>query len=214
MMKIKKSYILFGVIAIFLSLLLVNGTILSQVNEPDFKVIQTYENIEVREYPPLVVAEVQFDGERKEAILKGFRVLADFIFGNNTPHIKIGMTAPVIQQRGEKIAMTAPVIQQASDDRGTWKVRFVMPEEYTLESLPKPNNNQIKILSIPEKHYVVIRFSGSAGEDSLRQKLAELDSYAKKEKINTTGEPIYAFYNPPWTLPFLRRNEIMIEVKQ
>jgi effector-binding domain-containing protein len=123
------------------------------------------------------------------------------------------MTAPVMQQPGEKIAMTAPVIQQATDHSGHWKVSFVMPAGYTLETLPLPNNSQVEALSIPAKRYAVIRFSGLTGEENLQKHLEELVKYARKINLHTLGEPIFAFYNPPWTLPFLRRNEIMIEVK-
>ncbi len=153
------------------------------------------------------------EGGRKEAISKGFRILADYIFGNNAPRQKINMTAPVTQQQGEKIAMTAPVIQQASDHGGQWKVRFVMPAEYTSETLPHPNNSQIEVLSIPSKRYAVIRFSGLAGEESLKKHLEELVNYTKENKLQTIDDPIFAFYNPPWTLPFMRRNEVMMEVK-
>ena len=152
------------------------------------------------------------EGGRKEAISKGFRILADYIFGNNAPRQKINMTAPVTQQQGEKIAMTAPVIQQASDHGGQWKVRFVMPAEYTLETLPHPNNSQIEVLSIPAKRYAVIRFSGLAGKESLKKHLEKLVKYTKETNLKTLGAPIFAFYNPPWTLPFLRRNEVMMEV--
>ncbi len=213
-MKIKKSYILYGVLILFLVLLAMSGTIMSQVNEPKFKVIESRGNIEIRAYPPLLVAEVRVEGERKEAISKGFRMLADYIFGNNAPRQKISMTAPVIQQQGEKIAMTAPVIQQASDHTGQWKVRFVMPPEYTMETLPMPNNSQVEVLSIPAKRYAVIRFSGLASQESLQRHLGELVKYAKETNLKTLGEPIFAFYNPPWTLPFLRRNEVMMEVKE
>lgn len=213
-MKFKKSYILYGILILFLVLLAMSGTIMSQVNEPEFKVIESNGNIEIREYPPLLVAEVRVEGERKEAISKGFRILADYIFGNNVPRQKISMTAPVTQQQGEKIAMTAPVIQQASDHSGQWKVRFVMPTAYTPETLPHPNNSQVEVLSIPGKRYTVIRFSGLASQESLQRHLGELVKYAKENKLQTTDDPIFAFYNPPWTLPFLRRNEIMMEVKE
>lgn len=213
-MKIKKSYILYGILILFIILLAISGTIMSQVQEPKFKVIESHENIQVREYAPVLVAEVKVEGERKEAISKGFRMLADYIFGNNAPHKQIGMTAPVTQQQGEKIAMTAPVIQQASDDSGHWTVRFIMPAEYTLETLPKPNNSQVEVFYLPTKRYAVIRFSGLAGEENLQKQLEDLRMYTNREKINTIGESIFAFYNPPWTLPFLRRNEIMVEVKK
>ncbi|MBY0291748.1 MAG: heme-binding protein [Alphaproteobacteria bacterium] len=213
-MKAKKSYILYGTFVLFLFLLAMSGTIMSQVNEPKFKVIESHGKMEIREYAPLLVAQVMVEGERKEAISKGFRMLADYIFGNNAPRQKISMTAPVTQQQGEKIAMTTPVIQQASNHSGHWKVRFVMPGEYTLETLPHPNNSQIELLSIPTKHYAVIMFSGLASQESLQRHLGELVKYAKETNLKTLGEPIFAFYNPPWTLPFLRRNEVMMEVKE
>ncbi len=212
-MKVKKSYILYGVLVLFLFLLAMSGTIMSQVNEPKFKIIESNGNVEIRDYAPVLVAQVIVEGERKEAISKGFRVLADYIFGNNAPRQKISMTAPVTQQQGEKIPMTAPVIQQASDETGQWKVRFVMPSDYSLESIPLPNNGEVELISIPAKRYVVIPFSGLARPESLQTHLNELRTYVDGQKLHTLGEPIFAFYNPPWTLPFLRRNEIMLEVK-
>ena len=213
-MKFKKSYILYGMLILFLVLLAMSGTIMSQVNEPKYKVIESNRKIEIREYGPLLVAQVMIEGNRKEAISKGFRILADYIFGNNASHQKISMTAPVTQQQGEKIAMTAPVIQQASGQSGHWKVRFIMPAEYTIETLPNPNNSQIELLSVPVKRYAVIRFSGIASQENLQRHLEELLTYAKNTNLKMLGEPIFAFYNPPWTLPFLRRNEVMIEVKE
>lgn len=189
-----------------------SGTIMSQVNEPKFDVIESKGNIEVRDYAPLIVAEVQVEGERKEAISKGFRILADYIFGNNAPRQKINMTAPVTQQKGEKISMTAPVLQEELEQKGQWKIRFVMPEGYTLETLPNPHNPQIKLLSIPSERYIVIRFSGLAGKESLKKHLDELVKYTNKVNLKTQGDPIFAFYNPPWTLPFLRRNEVMLKI--
>lgn len=213
-MKIKKSYVLYMLLIFFVVLLAMSGTIMSQVNEPKFKVIESQGNIEIREYPSLLVAQVMIEGERKRAISAGFRILADYIFGNNAPGQRISMTALVTQQQGEKIAMTAPVIQQASDWSGHWKIRFVMPSEYTLETLPHPNNSQVEVLSVPEKRYAVIRFSGLAGEESLDKHLAKLIEFVKESNLQSLGEPIFAFYNPPWTLPFLRRNEIMLELKE
>lgn len=210
MMKFKKNYFLYTVIFIFLVLLSLSGTIMSQVSEPKFKVVASHGNIEIREYDPILVAQVKVGGERKNAISEGFKILADYIFGNNVSRQKINMTAPVTQQEGEKIAMTAPVIQQESKDGGYWHIRFVMPFEY----LPRPNNSQIELLAVLAKCYAVIRFSGLASQDSLQKHLERLRKYVKVEKIHPTGDPIFAFYNPPWTMPFLRRNEIMIEVKK
>lgn len=212
-MKVKKKRIIYVLLLIItLTLLALSGTIMSQVKEPKFQVIQGHNNIEVRDYSPVIAAQVWVDGERKVAISAGFKILANYIFGNNKPAKKISMTAPVIQQKGDKIAMTVPVIQQALDN-DHWSIQFIMPSEYTLATLPQPNDSRINILSIPEKRYAVIRFSGIAGQENLDTHLAKLQQYLSEAKLRPIGRPLFAFYNPPWTLPFLRRNEIMIELE-
>jgi hypothetical protein len=187
------------------------GTIMSRVDEPKYTVIETDGNIQIRDYGPILVAEVEVSGERMKAINQGFRIIADYIFGNNAPAQKIAMTAPVTQQAGEKIAMTAPVTQQGSGD--VWKVRFVMPQNYTLETIPKPNNQQVRLLSNPAKRFAVIRFSGFNTDRNINSHLEKLRRYVSDHKLISVGEPIMAFYNPPWTLPFLKRNEVMLELK-
>ena len=183
---------------------------MSRVAEPKFSVVAAQGNIEIRAYPGVIVAEAEVAGERKQAINDGFRLIAGYIFGGNNPGQKISMTAPVTQQRGEKIAMTAPVTQQAQGD--VWKVRFVMPEGYTLETLPKPNNERVKLIAVPSKRFAVIRFSGSQGDKNMKPHQEQLLAYVREQKLATTGEPILAFYNPPWTLPFFKRNEVMLEL--
>ena len=120
------------------------------------------------------------------------------------------MTAPVTQQGSEKIAMTAPVTQEGGGD--TWRVRFIMPAKYTLATLPKPNNPAIALKEIPEKRFAVIRFSGMAGEESLKRYNKELSDFLSAKRLTPLSPPTYAFYNPPWTLPFLRRNEVLVEI--
>jgi hypothetical protein len=120
------------------------------------------------------------------------------------------MTAPVIQQSSEKIAMTAPVIQQA---KGTsWNVRFVMPSKYTIETLPKPVNPQVALIEVPATRFAVIRFSGFAGQDSLDKQETLLRAFMAERSLVAANPPQYAYYNAPWALPFMRRNEIMIEI--
>ncbi|MEI8344587.1 MAG: heme-binding protein [Candidatus Omnitrophota bacterium] len=179
---------------------------MGRIEMPSYKVIRRSGPIEVRGYSPVLSAEVEVDGERSKAINAGFRLLADYIFGNNEPKKAIAMTAPVIQQKGQKIAMTAPVVQSKAGQ--LWKVRFTMPSCYTPESLPKPNNPRIRIVPMPVWRAVVLRFSGSWTEGNWRKHLSRLDAFVKKEGLVVGGEPVYLFYNPPWTLPFLRRNEI------
>jgi effector-binding domain-containing protein len=199
-----------GIVALLLLSAALWGSIVSNVEHPKYKVAERSGNIEIRDYAPMIVAEVEVKGERREAISKGFRIIADYIFGNNTTAQKVPMTAPVTQQGSEKIAMTAPVTQQGGGD--TWRVRFIMPSKYTLATLPKPNNPAIELKEIPEKRFAVIRFSGLAGEESLKQHNKELDDFLSAKRLTRLSPPTYAFYNPPWTLPFLRRNEVLIEV--
>ncbi len=184
---------------------------MSQIEIPSYKVIQSKKSIELREYAPAIQAEVTVSGIREKAINAGFRLLADYIFGNNVSKSAIAMTAPVNQQRSEKIAMTAPVTQAKEGD--VWKVQFTMPASYTLETLPRPNNPQVKIISRPACRAVSIKFSGFWSSRSLRKHLAELESYIQANQLKTVGEPTYAFYDPPWTLPFLRRNEIIYNIE-
>ncbi len=180
---------------------------------PDYTVLKKHNTIELRSYKPMLVAHVTVTGNRRDAANKGFKQLADFIFGNNTSPSshkeKIEMTAPVLQS--EKIDMTAPVMQSNSD-ANNWVVTFVMPEKYTIKTLPKPNNNAIAIEEIAARTMIAIQFSGRPTPSNLERHLKTLQSYIKKNNISTTGSYEYAFYNPPWTLPILRRNEILFRI--
>ena len=186
------------------------GPIVSNVEQAKYEVVESQNEIQIRDYAPMIVAEAEVSGERKEAINKGFRIIADYIFGNNIPKQNVAMTAPVIQQPSQKIAMTAPVTQEGAGK--SWKVRFVMPATYTMDTLPKPNNDAVKLEKVLGKRFAVIRFSGMSGEDSLQKHTNELNAFIKDKKLAPLSQATYAFFNPPWTLPFLRRNEVMIEI--
>ncbi len=186
------------------------GPILSAVEIPNYEVVQSQDNIEIRQYKSMIVAEVQMEGEREDAINDGFRLLADYIFGNNTVQQDIAMTAPVQQQQNSKIAMTAPVQQQSAG--GLWQVSFVMPSEYTFATLPKPNNELVIVKEIPPKQFAAIKFSGTHSARNLQKHEKQLMEYVEANDVIVAGSPKYAFYNPPWTLPLLRRNEVMIEI--
>ena len=169
---------------------------------------------EVREYPALIAAEVSVTGERSEAVSAGFRLLAGYIFGGNTRQQSIAMTAPVVQapSAGESIPMTAPVTQ--SGDAAGWVIRFIMPQAYTLETLPTPNDPKVHLTTLPPTRFAVVRFSGLAYESDIAQKTAELNAFIAKRALTAAGQPALARYNPPWTLWFLRRNEVMIPLAQ
>jgi hypothetical protein len=192
--------------------ILLFGSPAMAVEEPAFTTVLSDGAFEVRDYPSLIVAEVTVTGEQKEAASKGFRLLAAYIFGGNRRRQSIAMTAPVAQEpTSEKIAMTAPVTQV--EDAGTWIVRFTMPSAYTMESLPEPNDPQVRLRRLPPTRVAVLRFSGLAGKDDVDAKSAELLATAKAHHLRVSGPVTLAQYNPPWTLWFLRRNEVMIQVE-
>ena len=180
---------------------------MSRVEEPRYNVIESDGRIEVREYAPMIVAETQVLGTRKEAIRQGFRRIAAYIFGSNTPAQKIAMTAPVTQQQ-----TSIPCDSAEPVDRQAWIVRFVMPATYILETLPAPNDSRVKLLSLGARRYVVIRFSGSSNDQNIRRHLDMLRKHVDEQNLRILGHPVMAFYDPPWTLPFLRRNEIWLEI--
>jgi hypothetical protein len=180
--------------------------------EPAYRSILQETPFEIREYPSLIAAEVTVSGERSEAVSAGFRLLAGYIFGGNTRKQSIAMTAPVIQNESlnEKIAMTAPVMQSA--DSAGWIIRFIMPASYTLETLPTPNDPKVRLVSLPPKRLAVVRFSGLVDDNDVEQQTAVLRTFIAKQKLTAIGTPSLARYDPPWTLWFLRRNEVMLEV--
>ena len=211
-MRRKYMWWLLAIVAVVLLGAALWGPIVSNVEHPKYTLIERSGNIEIRDYAPMIVAETEVTGERREAISKGFRLIADYIFGNNIAAQKIPMTAPVTQRGSEKIAMTAPVTQQSVGK--SWRVRFVMPSKYTMETLPKPNNPAVELKEIPGKRFAAIRFSGMGGQDSLERHTKELDEFLSAKNLTPLSPPTYAFYNPPWTLPFLRRNEVMVELSK
>ena len=208
----KKWTMITSIIALILIVGVLAGPVMSDVEKPDYEVIQSVQNIEIRQYEPMIIAEVEVDGKREDAIGDGFRLLADYIFGNNTVQQVISMTAPVQQKENQKIAMTAPVQQQSTGK--SWRMSFVMPSKYSMDSLPVPNNNLVRLKEILTKKFVVIEFSGTNSNENVTEHENQLMNYIEANQIKINGSPKYAFYNPPWSLPFLRRNEVMIEINQ
>ena len=208
----KKWTMITSIITLILIVGVLAGPVMSNVEKPDYKVIQSEQNIEIRQYEPMIIAEVEVDGKREDAIGDGFRLLADYIFGNNTVQQVISMTAPVQQKENQNIAMTAPVQQQSTGK--SWRMSFVMPSKYSMDSLPVPNNNHVRLKGILAKKFVVIEFSGTNSNENVTAHENQLMNYIEENQIKINDSPKYAFYNPPWSLPFLRRNEVMIEINQ
>ncbi len=181
------------------------------VEEPTFQTVLADGAFEIRDYPALAVAEVTVTGEQKAAARKGFRLLAGYIFGGNRRKQRIAMTAPVARApAGEKIAMTAPVTQTQA--AGEWVVRFTMPSSFSLETLPEPSDARVRLRVAPSARFAVVRFSGLARPGDVTTKTAELSAWLRNRQLRDAGPASLAQYNPPWTLWFMRRNEVMIPV--
>ena len=184
------------------------------LEEPEYTVIETFDDFELRHYPPYLVAEVDTQGNFDEAGNDAFRILAGYIFGDNRSAAKMNMTAPVESRPAdgsEKMAMTAPVTAVASG-AGRTTYAFVMERKYTMDTLPRPNDRRVRLREMPERVMAARRYSGRWTEDRYLQNLESLRSALTEAGIETVGEPILARYNSPFSLPPLRRNEVMLEV--
>lgn len=186
----------------------------AETEEPAFTIVGKVSAVEIRQYADRLAADVVVGGDEEGARNEGFRLLADFIFGNNTARTSIAMTAPVSQQaaRSENIAMTAPVAQ-SRDSAGKWRVRFFMPSKYTRATLPKPNNPAVQIVEVPGETIAVLRFSNSRSAEAVAEKTILLLRDLVPSKWAPSGQPFAWFYDPPWTLPFFRRNEVAVAVR-
>jgi hypothetical protein len=199
-----------------MSLLLAGCSLFGKGSEesPNYQVIVKSENKEIRKYDSYIVAKTTVQGTFKEAQGLGFKILAGYIFGKNTSRSKIAMTAPVVQKaESEKIAMTAPVVMKNSGNQ-SWTMTFSMPSSYTLETLPTPTDSRIVIEKVESRYVAALTFTGFWGEEKNAEKSLELQEWLKSHpNYLPTSSGMFAGYNPPWTLPFLRRNEILIELQ-
>ncbi|CAF2123127.1 unnamed protein product [Brassica napus] len=192
------------------------------VETPKHTVVKSGDGYEIREYPPAVAAEVTYDpSEFKGDKDGGFMVLAKYIgvFGkpeNQKPE-KIAMTAPVITKEGEKIAMTAPVVTKeggGGDEKKTVTMQFLLPEMYKkAEDAPRPTDERVVIKEEGGRKYGVVKFSGTASESVVSEKVKKLRSDLERDGFKITGDYVLARYNPPWTLPSFKTNEVMIPVE-
>ena len=179
--------------------------------EAVYNVVTTDGAFEIRDYAPHVVAETLVEGTLEEAGNTAFNRLFGYISGGNRSREKVAMTAPVSQQpQGEKIAMTAPVAQQRV--REQWAVSFMMPATYTLETLPAPEDPQVTLRQVPARRIAAVRYSGSWSEKGYLRHKSELESWMRAKGLASAGDPQWARYNSPFSLWFLRRNEILVPV--
>jgi hypothetical protein len=184
--------------------------------EPDYSAERLTRTVEIRRYGARIAAETTVAADEAGARNTGFRRLARYIFGANHAHEKIVMTAPVSQQsstkQGEKIAMTVPVSQASAGD-GEWVIRFFMPADESLESLPKPDDAEVRLVNVPPQTIAVRRFTGSPTRRAVASQTAELMNTLRDIGFEAVDTPAAWFYDPPWTVPALRRNEIAVLVE-
>jgi hypothetical protein len=184
--------------------------------EPTYTAEQVTSRVEIRHYGPRIAAQTSVTADEVAARSDGFRRLAGYIFGGNQAREKIAMTAPVAQQdrgvRGEKIPMTAPVSEGAAGN-GEWLIRFFMPAGKSLDSLPRPNDQAVQLVAVPAETVAVRRFTGRTSSEAVARETAQLRRTLNEMGFEPIGAPVAWFYDPPWTLPVLRRNEIAIPVE-
>jgi hypothetical protein len=179
--------------------------------EPAYTVVQAIgPSLEIRHYGPRLAAETVVPGDEVAARSEGFRRIAGYIFGANHGAATIAMTAPVSTGPSETIAMTAPVAQAKTPEG--WRVRFFMPAKYTLETLPRPNDPRVEIVTVPPETYAVYRYTGTISAADVAGAHAELTRLLAGTDYSRSGEILNWFYDPPWTLPPLRRNEAAVAV--
>ncbi|RAP33258.1 heme-binding protein [Candidatus Marinamargulisbacteria bacterium SCGC AG-410-N11] len=185
------------------------------IESPDYTVIKQSGSFEIRDYPPFIIASITINKPYRPALNNGFRALAGYIFGDNIDSKKMPMTAPVIHSESvTKIPMTAPVISQKNSTAHT--VSFVLPKQYTLDSVPKPKNKQITLQTVSWPKMAVIKFRGWASESIINKKQQQLLSFIQREQLTVIGNFSEACrvaqYNSPWVFPLLRKNEILVPV--
>ena len=186
------------------------------IETPKYAVLSVHKGYEIRQYQSHIVAEVRLKGTYKESVSQGFRKIADYIFGNNSASGSIAMTAPVLHEKqntSEKISMTAPVLHGKAGETGVYTVAFVMPSSYTIETLPKPNNPDVTVRVVPPKKYAALSFRGYAPESKVARKMEGMLALLKRDNMTPVGSVSLAQYNPPWTPPFMRHNEVLVEVQ-
>jgi len=200
-------------ICIFIAASLISmGPRAMAIEEPSYSVLATEGNFELRRYSSYIVAETTVEGNFEAVGNEAFRRLAGYIGGKNRKKESISMTAPVSQKpASEKIAMTAPVSQRGKN--GQWRITFMMPSAYTLETLPIPDDDRVVLREEKEKAVAVILYSGTWRKKRYEDHEKKLMEWISKKGWKMVGAPAWARYNPPFMPWFMRRNEILIPVK-
>ena len=183
--------------------ILIYNNISMALEEPKYQILKSNNNYEIREYSDRLAVEVTYSNQDS-----GFRYLFNYISGENTTSEKVNMTVPVTQS--VKIDMTAPVTQSKKD--GKLVMQFYLPSKFTLNNAPKPTNSRVSLVVLEGGIYAVIQYSGRVTDKNFQKHYKELKEYLTKDNINFFEPAIRATFNGPFTLPILRRNEVMVKI--
>ena len=198
MVKILK----FALIILFFTI--INTEITMALEEPKYEIIKSNKDYEIRKYNNRLAIQTEYSYENS-----GFRYLFNYISGENNMSEKVSMTVPVTQS--VKIDMTSPVTQ--FNKNGKMVMQFYLPSKFTLENAPKPTNSRVNLVTMEGGHFAVLKYSGSSSDKNYLKKLNKLKDYLIKDKIEMLDSGTKATFNGPFTLPILRRNEVMIKIK-
>jgi len=190
---------IFLILAVIISIFFISQIIMSfqsdKIETPKYTVLKKYDEFEIRQYDTMIIAQTILPSSSYDASSSmGFRRVASYIFGGNDKNESISMTSPVFMEMGENT-----------------KMAFVMPKNYKLEALPKPNSLDVQLIVIEPKKYAVIKFSGYASDEKIKEKSQELQNLISREKLTKVGTFQYLGYNPPWKV-IGRKNEITVEI--
>jgi hypothetical protein len=210
-------YYLLGAIVVGLLLWTLGSyAVIWSIEEPAYTVLEKKDGYEIREYSTYILAETIVTGEYDKATNQGFRIIADYIFGNNTTKESIAMTAPVLESQtkdtSEQIAMTVPVLEKTSGTTSR-TIAFVLPSKYTLATLPRPNNDAVTLTKVPIRKVAVLSFTWYPTSSRVEAKKELLRQYLSRDTKVATGEIETARYNPPLSMPLTLRNEIIIPIE-
>jgi hypothetical protein len=208
-------YIFWGLVAVIIIWSIGSYYVVWSIEKPVYTVLEKRDGYEIREYSPYIVAQTTVTGNYDEATNSGFRIIADYIFGNNLRQEGISMTSPVLEgptpPTNEEIDMTSPVLETVGENQSRI-ISFVLPSKYTLETLPKPNNEAVKLVEVPARKVAALEFTWYPTAGRVEDKKATLLSYLVRDGAVIAGETETARYNPPLSMPLLLRNEILIPI--
>lgn len=208
-------YYFLGTIGLVL-VLWVTGSyaVIWSIEKPSYTVLEKKDGYEIRQYSPYILAQTTVVGNYTEATRQGFRIIADYIFGNNTKKENISMTSPVLESEmvSETISMTSPVLETSSE--GTERIiSFVLPSKYKIDTLPTPNNKAVTFTEVPSRKVAALTFTWYPNESRMETKKFLLLDYLVRDNLRQNGPIETARYNPPLSMPLILRNEILIPIE-